>query len=118
MLLQDSLTRAAAKAAARVTFHHGVGYVLVALSALFAVANARVLARQLRRTSPDEQAPSFVPFVGGILGVIGLGQLDVPWTWRWLPLLLDFGSGPLLLAGAWASVFQRDPGTPPPSDTP
>ena len=108
MLLQDSLARASAKAAARVAFYHGLGYVLLALGAVFAVANARVLARQLRRRSPDEQAPSFVPLAGGILGVTGLGQLEVPWTWRWLPLLLDFGSGPLLLAGAWASVFQRE----------
>jgi hypothetical protein len=118
MLLQDSLSRAAAKAAARVTFYHGLGIVLVALGALFAVANARVLARQLRRTSPGEQAPSFVPFAGGILGVVGLGLLEVPWNWRWLPLLLDFGAGPLLIAGAWASVFQRESAPPPPSDTP
>ncbi len=115
MVLQarDTLERAAAKAAFRVTFYHGVGWVLLGVGALCAAANWIALFTQLRRKTADEQAPSFVPFVGGIAGVIGLGMLEVPWSWRWVAALADFGTGPYLLAMLWASVFQREHEAPP-----
>ena len=116
MLAQDSLARAAAKATARVTFNHGIGWVLLAVGVLIIAGNWQLLARQLRRRSTEEQAPSFVPVVGALLGVAGLGMLDVPWSWRWVPVLADFGCGPYLLMMAWAMVFSRDP-SPPPSDS-
>ena len=43
---------------------------------------------------------SFVPFVGGLVGTIGVLLLPVPgarFFW-WIPLVADLGSGPLLLA--------------------
>ena len=115
---QDSLARAAAKAAARVTFDHGVGWVLLTFGALAAAANWSTLLRQVRRTSREQQAPSFVPFVGGIAGVLGLGMLGVPWSWRWVPVLADFGTGPYLLAMAFALAFSRGDAPPPPGDAP
>ncbi len=115
---QDSLARAAAKAAGRVTFDHGVGWVLLALGVLFAAANWSTLLQQVRRTSREQQAASFVPFVGGIVGVIGLGMLDVPWSWRWVPALADFGTGPYLLAMVIAIVFSRGDAPPPSGDAP
>ena len=115
MHAQDSLARAVAKAAARSTFNHGIGWVLLAVSVVITVANWQVLAQQLRRRSREEQAPSFVPIVGGLVGVAGLGMLEVPWTWRWVPVLADVGCGPYLLLMAWALLFNRE-SSPPPSD--
>lgn len=95
--LQDSVVRATERHAARVRFDHGIGWVLLALAALFVVANWQVLLAQLR-AKPDDARPSFVPFVGGALGVIALGMLEVTWRWRWIPVVVDFGSGGYLLA--------------------
>lgn len=126
MFLQakDVIERAAEKAAARVRIDHGIGWVLLALATLFVVANWQVLFAQLR-AKPDDARPSFVPFVGGALGVIALGMLDVTWRWRWIPVAVDFGSGGYLLAMVIAlaasalapreaSSKERTP--PPPSD--
>ena len=46
---------------------------------------------------------SYIPLVGGICGILGLGSIG-PWArhWVWLPLVLDFGTIPLF---AWTTFF-------------
>ena len=49
-----------------------------------------------------KQFQSFVPLIGGILGVVGVMLLPIP-RWHifwWLPLFIDLGCVPLLLAAA------------------
>jgi hypothetical protein len=50
---------------------------------------------------------SVVPFIGGILGAIGLAMAPEPSLSRfwWIPLLVDYGSAPSLLV--WIAVLVR-----------
>jgi len=47
-----------------------------------------------------DEFQSLIPLIGGILGAIGLFILPVSHAWQfsWLPLVLDIGCGPLLVA--------------------
>ena len=46
--------------------------------------------------------PAVAPIFGGILAGVGIAILPVDgiWKWAWIPLLLDWGGLPMLLA-AW-----------------
>lgn len=52
---------------------------------------------------------TLVPLVGGVLGAIGC--LIAPWTilrtWWWLPLLIDIGCAPMLLAMIVESIMPH-----------
>jgi len=43
---------------------------------------------------------SAVPFVGGVVGVLGILLLPVTGSWRfvWIPLIADWGSVPVIVA--------------------
>jgi len=54
-----------------------------------------------------EPTPSWIPFLGGISGLLGVLCLPVDGArlWWWLPLVLDWGSMPgTLLALLWHGV--------------
>ena len=98
-------------------FTHGIAWVLLAIAALTAAANWQILWLQFRAKG-DASRPSFVPFVGGALGVIALAMLDVAWRWRWVPLLADFGAGPYILFMMVAVLASLRPSPPPPPEEP
>lgn len=53
-----------------------------------------------------QKTSSIIPFVGGVLGVLGMitmPQTGLHW-FAWLPLILDWGSVPAVIA---AVVMQR-----------
>ena len=69
-----------------------LGFSLLLVSAWLCIANAWILLANLRR----RPAPSWIPLIGGVLGVLGLLALPFPETRKlwWLPLFLDWGSIP------------------------
>jgi hypothetical protein len=69
------------------------GGVLLLVSALACVGNASVLWTYYVW---KRKAPSWIPLVGGVTGVIGLWIIPVPAAhrWWWVPLVLDWGSLP------------------------
>jgi hypothetical protein len=84
--------------------------ILISMAWLFFVGgiatNYHVLRRSLRRKTADEQVPSGLGFVPGVVGSItvfftipALARygVEVPWPWLWilLPLVID----PYCLAG-------------------
>ncbi len=87
----------------------GAAVVLLSVFVIFAGGNIGIALRwYLWR-----QRASTAPLAGGVAGMLAF--LVVPWPtahwWWWLPLLLDIGCVPLLLAGlcAWGlRWFRRD----------
>jgi hypothetical protein len=69
------------------------GGALLLVSALVCIGNASLLWTCYVR---KRKAPSWIPLVGGITGVIGLWLLPVPAAhrWWWVPLIVDWGSVP------------------------
>ena len=53
---------------------------------------------------------SAVPFVGGIAGSLGLLLLPVSenWKYAWIPLLVDWGSIPVVFISLICCVCRRD----------
>ncbi|HVM63179.1 MAG TPA: hypothetical protein VMV72_20130 [Verrucomicrobiae bacterium] len=70
-----------------------MGSVLLLASLWLCVLNAVVFWKRYVR---KVEAPSWIPLVGGVLGVFGLGAIPVELAHRlcWLPLVLDCGSLP------------------------
>jgi hypothetical protein len=52
---------------------------------------------------------SYVPLIGGVAGMVGMLFLPVPGMRRfwWVPLVVDLGCGPMLLAAAIDQVKKR-----------
>jgi len=52
---------------------------------------------------------SAVPLVGGIAGAIGLGLLPIEGSWRyaWVPLVVDWGSAPVVVVSLLLAGFGR-----------
>jgi hypothetical protein len=73
-----------------------VGSVLLLLSCWICTFNARVFWKLFVR---KVEAPSWIPVLGGALGVFGLGVIPIELAHRlcWLPLILDYGSLPGIL---------------------
>ena len=73
--------------------------VLSLVSTVFIIANWQIFFAQVRRKSPDEPAPSFVPFIGAIIGLFAMLQSPIPAVRRvaWIPFLLDVTCVPSLL---------------------
>ena len=69
-----------------------VGGACLLASAWICVGNAWILILDLRR----RPAPSWLPLIGGLLGVTGFLLLPFSWAARvwWVPLFLDWGSIP------------------------
>src|SRR5215471_13950833 len=70
-----------------------VGSVLLLLSFWLCALNAGVFWKLFVR---KVEAPSWIPLIGGVLGVFGLGVIPLELAHKlcWLPLLLDWGSLP------------------------
>jgi len=92
---------------ARIVFAVALGsaFVLVALGNSVGM----LLALRRRRAEGSEGGVSFVPFVGGVAGALACLVTPVAGLarWAWLPLLVDFGSVPLLVITAVAMVRRR-----------
>jgi hypothetical protein len=70
---------------------------------LIALGHGFCLVRYLLR----RKSFSVVPFIGGILGAIGLAMAPEPSLSRfwWIPLLVDYGSAPSLIV--WIGALVR-----------
>jgi hypothetical protein len=70
-----------------------VGGIFLLTSLWFCILNASVFWRLYVR---KVEAPSWIPLVGGVLGVFGLliVPVDLAHKWCWLPLVLDMGTLP------------------------
>lgn len=81
---------------------------LLALFACFAIMNASIIweGSILKRKSA-----SVGPFLGGLVGTVGLLVIPVPGAalWWWLPLLLDGGNLPLMWYTIAMSYFDTRP---------
>ena len=55
---------------------------------------------------------SAVPLVGGVAGALGILLLPVPGSWRfaWLPLVVDWGSVPVIVASLICARRQNAEG--------
>ena len=88
----------------------------LAASALFlvgAVFNGMIGWRTWIRDESD--GPSVAPLLFGLVGIVAVllapfGELSDRWAWIWLPLLLDYGTGPYFLMVAYYLAFKRTPG--------
>jgi hypothetical protein len=82
-----------------------VGSVLLLVSFWLCAVNAGVFWKLFVR---KVEAPSWIPLLGGMLGVFGLGVIPVELAHRlcWLPLLLDYGSLPGILHTVYAFVIR------------
>lgn len=62
-----------------------------------------------RRLVRRQQAPSWIPLLGGSLGALGVVALPLPGVARlwWLPLLLDWGCAPGLLHAVVYHVLRK-----------
>ncbi len=80
----------------------------ILLSLAIAVSNWRIFFIQIKRKSPDARAPSFIPFIGGVLGAIGafVCPLKVVSFFFWVPAILDFGSVPYLLIMGYVAILS------------
>jgi len=78
---------------------------MILLFGLIALGHSFCLLRYFLRRKPF----SVVPFIGGILGAIGLAMAPEPSLNRfwWIPLLVDYGSIPSLLVWIGALVWKR-----------
>lgn len=96
-----------------------VGAVLLVLFSWLSVLNWGVF---WKRHVKHVEAPSWIPFLGGLLGVAGALTLPIHDVNRlaWLPLLLDWGSVPGVAYSVYALVRRRPPqdGTPASSTRP
>jgi len=81
----------------------------ILFSLLIALSNWRILFIQIKRKSPDESAPSFIPFIGGVTGAIGVFvcPLKVVSSFFWVPAVMDFGSIPYLLVMGYVTVIRK-----------
>jgi hypothetical protein len=80
------------------------GVCLLALFAWISTMNVSVFWKLYVR---KERAPSWIPLLGGLFGVLGLVALPIPGAqrWWWLALLLDPGSVPGLVHTAiWHAI--------------
>jgi hypothetical protein len=52
---------------------------------------------------------SYVPLIGGVVGMVGMLFLPVPGMRRfwWVPLVVDLGCGPMLLAAVIDQIKKR-----------
>ncbi len=82
-----------------------IGVVLLLLSIWVSTLNAGVFWKLFVR---KVDAPSWIPLVGGVLGVFGLGILPMEFAHKlcWLPLVLDYGSLPGILHTIVAFVIR------------
>jgi hypothetical protein len=82
-----------------------VGSVLLLASFCICAFNAGVFWKLIVR---KVEAPSWIPLLGGVLGVFGLGAIPVDLAHRLclLPLLLDYGSVPGILHTVYAFVSR------------
>lgn len=50
-----------------------------------------------------------IPFIGGIVGLIGVAVCPLPVSnrWFWVPLVLDVGTLPLLVFAAWTRLSEQ-----------
>jgi hypothetical protein len=69
------------------------GTLFLALGTWLAILNAGVFWKVHVR---KQEAPSWIPLLGGLFGVVGLLLLPFEATrdWWWIPLLLDWGCAP------------------------
>jgi hypothetical protein len=79
---------------------------LVAIFSICAVTNAVLFVR--RELLKRANAPSLIPFVGGLLGLWGFSLAPTALLSRhaWVPLLADFGTVPWLIYALWK--FRRE----------
>lgn len=82
-----------------------VGSVLLLVSFWVCALNAGVFWKLFVR---KVNAPSWIPLLGGVFGVFGLGVIPVELAHRLclLPLLLDYGSVPGILHTVYAHVIR------------
>jgi hypothetical protein len=82
-----------------------VGGVLLLISFWLCALNAGVFWKLFVR---KVEAPSWIPLLGGVLGVFGLGVIPLELAHKlcWLPLLLDWGSLPGILHTIIAFAIQ------------
>jgi hypothetical protein len=81
------------------------GGVLLLLSFWICALNANVFWKICVR---KVEAPSWIPLLGGVFGVFGLGiiPLELAHRFCWLPLLLDYGSLPGILHTIYAHTAR------------
>lgn len=73
-----------------------IGSAFLLLSIWLCVLNATVFWKLFVR---KVNAPSWIPLLGGVFGMFGLGIIPIEQAHRlcWLPLILDYGSVPGIL---------------------
>jgi hypothetical protein len=78
---------------------------LLLAGAAFISFNAMVFWETIVR---KDHAPAVLPIFGGILGAAGIALLPFPeaWIWAWVPLVIDWGGLPRLIA-AWCGPSSR-----------
>lgn len=82
-----------------------LGSVSLAFGAFLVAHNAKLFYCSIVR---GEEVPSVVPLLGGVFASLGLFCLpaSIPWACSLLPLILDWGGLPGLLAGWWQRTFR------------
>jgi len=77
---------------------------LLIIGGAFIAYNAMVFWLSVAR---KEEAPSVAPIFGGVIATAGVMTLPFAgsWKWAWVPLVIDWGGFPILLAH-WLS--RRD----------
>ncbi|HSY43748.1 MAG TPA: hypothetical protein VK811_07535 [Candidatus Acidoferrum sp.] len=80
---------------------------LIFIFVVFAIINPILVVR--REILKRKNAPSLLPFIGGLIGVFGflLAPHHVLLRQAWIPLLADFGSLPWLIYVFWAVHRER-----------
>ena len=70
-----------------------VGSILIVIFVLIAAGNASIW---FTREVLKKRAASWVPLVGGIIGILGIYTIPLPEARRWwyMPLILDYGCLP------------------------
>ena len=84
-----------------------IGIVLLLVSFWLCALNATVFWRLF---VSKVEAPSWIPLLGGVLGVFALGvviPVEPAHRLCWLPLLLDYGSLPGILHALYAFSIRR-----------
>ena len=73
------------------------GVTLLIIGGVFIAFNAMVFWLTVVR---KEHASSAAPFIGGIIAAVGIVFLPVTgsWKWAWIPLVIDWGGFPMVLA--------------------
>jgi hypothetical protein len=83
-----------------------ISLVLLFLAAFLMCVNAASVIRWRHSKTKS----SMIPFIGGMLGAVGLRIIPVIGVskWWWISFFLDFGSIPILAALVWHKYLKRE----------